>query len=64
MKNWFQFFSKSKEEYLLAVLKFTRKGEKKNSQIFSKLFFYLLILYKNIPKMSKLSKNYNGKWMQ
>jgi hypothetical protein len=38
--------------------------QKKCPQIFSKLFFYLLISYKNIPKMSKMSKNCNGKWMQ
>ena len=37
------------------------KAKKKCPQIFSKLFFYLLISYKNIPKMSKMSKNYNGK---
>ena len=32
MKNWFQIFSKSKGEYLLAVLNFTcTTGEKKKS---------------------------------
>ena len=38
--------------------------QKKCPQIFSKLFFYLLISYKNIPKMSKMSKNCNEKWAQ
>ena len=46
------------------VLPVCSKGQKKSCQIFSKLFFYLLISYKNIPNMSKMSKNYNEKWVQ
>ena len=37
------------------------KDKKKCPQIFSKLGFYLLIPYKNIQKMSEMSKNYHGK---
>ncbi len=40
------------------------KAKKKCPRIFSKLVFYLLIPYKNIPKMSKKSKNCIGKWVQ
>jgi hypothetical protein len=34
----------------------------KSAQIVSKLVFYLLIPYKKIPKMPKLTKKDDGKW--
>ena len=46
------------------IFKNVVKAKKKCPRIFSKLVFYLLIVYKNIPKMSKRSKNYHGKWVQ
>ena len=64
MENWFWISSKSKGKNMPAVLRFLplgSKGEKKRPQILSKFVFYLLIPYKNIPKMLKLSKNFNGK---
>jgi hypothetical protein len=64
LENWFQISSKSKGKNMPAFLKNLpagSKGEKKSPQILSKPVFYLLIPYKNIPKMLKLSKNSNGK---
>ena len=49
---------------LSQILPVCTRGEKKSPQIVSKLVFYLLIPYKKFPKMPKLTKNDDGKWVQ
>ena len=61
-KNFFQRLALPKDPQ--SFCPYVVNAKKKCPQIFSKLVFYLLIPYKNIPKMSKMSKNCHGKWVQ
>ena len=61
-KNFFQCLALPKGPQ--SFCPYVVKAKKKCPQIFSKIFFYLLISYKNFPEMSKMSKNCNGKWVQ
>ena len=46
------------------VYPYVLEVRKKSPQIVSKFVFYLLIPYKKFPKMPKLTKNDDGKWVQ